>query len=121
MPEADSVAPAEVARNRKISTSRDPAPTLSNAIFFIHIPSQPSAGSHPFILLSSLLSLSSFAAGGGSALAFPFPLLFLLSSRRDLVLFVYLAFIFGVFTPKIACQAPKTHNPLPINHFHLAC
>jgi hypothetical protein len=64
---------------------------------------------------------SSFAAGGGSAFAFVMPLLFLLSSRRDLLLFVALAFIFRVFTPKIACQAPKTHNPLPTNDFHLAC
>jgi hypothetical protein len=35
-------------------------------------------------------------------------------------LFAAFAFIFRVFSPKIACQAPETHNPLPTNDFRMA-
>jgi hypothetical protein len=31
------------------------------------------------------------------------------------------AFIFRVFSPKIACQALKSRNPLPINNIRVAC
>ena len=81
LPEADSVAPAEVARNRKIATSRAVLHHHSNAIFFIHIPSKPESWL-PSLFILLLLSflrrrrlLSSFAAGGGSAFAFVLPLL----------------------------------------------
>jgi len=38
----------------------------------------------------------------------------------DLLLFVAFAFIFRVFSPKIACQAPKPPNPMKKKKIELA-
>jgi hypothetical protein len=40
---------------------------------------------------------------------------------KDPLLSLALAFIFRVFRPKIACQAQKPPNPLPINNIRVAC
>jgi hypothetical protein len=42
------------------------------------------------------------------------------SSPKDLLLFVALAFIFHVFSPKIACQVQKPPKPLQTNTIRMA-
>jgi hypothetical protein len=44
----------------------------------------------------------------------------LLSSRRDLLLFLALASVFCVFSPKIACQAPESSKSNKQNKIELA-
>jgi hypothetical protein len=38
----------------------------------------------------------------------------------DFIAFVFCFLFFCVFSPKIACQAPKPLNPLPSNNIHVA-
>jgi hypothetical protein len=55
------------------------------------------------------------------AIAVAFALAFLVViPEGDLLLFVAFAFIFRVFSPKFACQAPKPLKPFPDSDIHVA-